>query len=88
MSKRYGLADRDLEVLRGIDLALTPGEFVSIVGASGCGKSTLLRLIVGLDQDYAGEIVLDGERVNGTSLDRGIAVTRGSPALIAATTAE
>lgn len=72
VSKRYSLADRELEVLRGIDLSVSPGEFVSIVGASGCGKSTLLRLIVGLDQDYAGEIVLDGERVNGTSLDRGI----------------
>jgi ABC-type nitrate/sulfonate/bicarbonate transport system ATPase subunit len=72
LSKRYRLADRELEVLRGIDLSIAPGEFVSIVGASGCGKSTLLRLIVGLDQDYTGEIVLDGERVKGTSLDRGI----------------
>jgi ABC-type nitrate/sulfonate/bicarbonate transport system ATPase subunit len=72
VGKRYHLADRDLEVLRDIDLDIAPGEFVSIVGASGCGKSTLLRLIVGLDQDYAGDIVLDGERVKGTSLDRGI----------------
>lgn len=72
VGKRYPLADRDLEVLRDIDLDIAPGEFVSIVGASGCGKSTLLRLIVGLDQDYAGDIVLDGERVKGTSLDRGI----------------
>src|SRR5690606_23229664 len=72
VSKRYHLADRDLEVLRDIDLAIAPGEFVSIVGASGCGKSTLLRLIVGLDPDYTGDIVLDGERVKGTSLDRGI----------------
>lgn len=72
LSKRYSLADRELEVLRGIDLTVSPGEFVSIVGASGCGKSTLLRLIVGLDQDYAGDIVLDGERVKSTSLDRGI----------------
>ena len=72
VGKRYRLADRELEVLRGINFDISPGEFVSIVGASGCGKSTLLRLIVGLDQDYAGDIVLDGERVKGTSLDRGI----------------
>jgi sulfonate transport system ATP-binding protein len=42
------------------------------VGTSGCGKSTLLRLVVGLDEDYKGEILLDGKRVAGTSLDRGI----------------
>src|SRR5690606_34674438 len=53
-------------------LAIAHGEVGSIVGASGCGKSTLLRLIVGLDPDYTGDIVLDGERVKGTSLDRGI----------------
>ena len=49
-----------------------PGEFVSIVGASGCGKSTLLRLIVGLENDYEGEILLDGQRIAATSLERGI----------------
>jgi ABC-type nitrate/sulfonate/bicarbonate transport system ATPase subunit len=59
-------------VLEGINLTVKPGEFVSIVGASGCGKSTLLRLIVGLDDEYNGEIRLDGERVATTSLDRGI----------------
>src|SRR5690606_15315949 len=64
VSKRYRLPDRSLEVLRAINLTLEAGEFVSIVGASGCGKSTLLRLIVGLDQDYEGEIVLDGVRVS------------------------
>ena len=59
-------------VLNDIDLTIAPGEFVSIVGPSGCGKSTLLRLIVGLDEDYQGEILLDGERIVSTSLDRGI----------------
>src|SRR5207245_2079516 len=51
---------------------IRPGEFVCIVGASGCGKSTLLRLVIGLEGDYKGEIRLDGERVVGTSLERGI----------------
>ncbi len=72
LSKRFTIQGKPLPVLEGIDLALRPGEFVSIVGASGCGKSTLLRLIVGLDTEYSGEIRLDGERVATTSLDRGI----------------
>ncbi len=61
-----------LPVLQDITLSIAPGEFVSIVGSSGCGKSTLLRLIIGLEDDYQGEILLDGQRVVGTSLQRGI----------------
>ena len=72
LAKRFTIGGESRPVLEGINLDVRPGEFVSIVGASGCGKSTLLRLIVGLDADYAGEIRLDGERVTGTSLDRGI----------------
>ncbi|MET0269875.1 MAG: ABC transporter ATP-binding protein [Sphingomonas sp.] len=72
LSKSFAIDGRPLPVLDGIDLTLRPGEFVSILGASGCGKSTLLRLIVGLDTDYSGDIRLDGKRVTGTSLDRGI----------------
>jgi len=47
-------------VLDGIDLAVARGEFVSFIGPSGCGKSTLLRLIAGLTEPSAGEIVVDG----------------------------
>ncbi|KRQ99449.1 ATP-binding cassette domain-containing protein [Bradyrhizobium valentinum] len=46
----------DNEVLRGIDLHISAGQFVAIVGRSGCGKSTLLRLIAGLDTATAGSI--------------------------------
>ena len=72
LRKSFAIGGEERLVLDGIDLAVRPGEFLSIVGASGCGKSTLLRLIVGLEDDYAGEIRLDGERVVTTSLDRGI----------------
>ena len=47
------------EVLHGIDLEVTPGEFVAIVGRSGCGKSTLLRLVAGLEDTDGGAITLD-----------------------------
>jgi ABC-type nitrate/sulfonate/bicarbonate transport system ATPase subunit len=72
VGKSYALPEGPLTVLKDIQLEVEPGQFVCIVGASGCGKSTLLRLIVGLEQDYEGEIQLDGQRVSGTSLDRGI----------------
>ena len=43
-------------VLRGIDLSVRPGEFLSVVGRSGCGKSTLLRILAGLDVPDGGEL--------------------------------
>jgi sulfonate transport system ATP-binding protein len=75
LSKRYPASKakgEDLAVLDDITLSIAPGEFVSIVGSSGCGKSTLLRLVVGLEGDYQGEILLNGQRIVGTSLSRGI----------------
>jgi ABC-type nitrate/sulfonate/bicarbonate transport system ATPase subunit len=72
VSKRYKVSNDALLVLDSLNLSVQPGEFLSIVGASGCGKSTLLRLLTGLDADYDGEIKVRGERVVGTSLDRGI----------------
>ena len=59
--KRYG----DREVLHGIDLEITPGEFVVIVGRSGCGKSTLLRLIAGLEGVDDGHLRRDGDAEDG-----------------------
>ncbi|MDR1228447.1 MAG: ABC transporter ATP-binding protein [Azoarcus sp.] len=72
LRKRYLVDGGALAVLDDIDLSIRPGEFIAIVGASGCGKSTLLRLIIGLDNDYEGDILLDGRRVDDTGLDRGI----------------
>lgn len=72
VDKTFRVAGRDVLVLAGIDLMVSPGEFLSIVGASGCGKSTLLRLILGLDLDYQGEIRVDGRPVERPGLDRSI----------------
>jgi len=72
LNKAYRIEGRSLPVLQNIHLDVSPGEFVSIVGASGCGKSTLLRLIVGLEAEYEGDILLDGKRIAATSLERGI----------------
>jgi sulfonate transport system ATP-binding protein len=72
LSKSYAVKNGNLAVLEDVSLTIAPGEFVSIVGSSGCGKSTLLRLIVGLEDEYQGQVLLDGERIVGTSLRRGI----------------
>jgi len=53
-----------VEVLRGIDLSIADGEFAVFVGPSGCGKSTLLRMIAGLEDISAGELMIDGVVVN------------------------
>lgn len=73
LSKRYARqGGAPLAVLDDISLRVRAGEFVSVLGASGCGKSTLLRLIAGLDTDYSGDIVVAGDKVRDTSLERGI----------------
>jgi multiple sugar transport system ATP-binding protein len=48
------------DVLKGVDLTIEDGEFISLVGPSGCGKSTLLRSIAGLEPQSSGEIWIDG----------------------------
>jgi sulfonate transport system ATP-binding protein len=71
--KTYAVAGRrPVNVLSHVNLDVAPGAFVSLVGPSGCGKSTLLRLIIGLDHDYRGNILINGEPIAGTSLSRGI----------------
>jgi len=58
--KRYPAGDREITVLNGINLEISPGEFVAIVGASGNGKSTLLNMITGIDHPSEGEVIVGG----------------------------
>lgn len=58
--------------LKNINLTLDRNEFVCVVGASGCGKSTLLNLIAGLEAPTSGEILLEGEPIDGPGANRGM----------------
>ena len=51
------------EVLRGINLSIKKGEFITLLGASGCGKTTTLRIIAGLEMPDSGSVFLDGKDV-------------------------
>jgi NitT/TauT family transport system ATP-binding protein len=61
---------REVEALQSVSLDVRPNEFITFVGASGCGKSTLLRIIAGLETLSRGEILLDGNPVDGPGVDR------------------
>jgi ABC-type lipoprotein export system ATPase subunit len=63
LTKTYAMGKRTLEVLRGVDLTVAPGDFLALRGASGAGKSTLLHLIGGLDLPNAGEIFFNGQNI-------------------------
>lgn len=72
----------DVDIIHGIDLSIADKEFVALVGPSGCGKSTLLRMIAGLEEASAGDILIGNEVVNDRSpRDRNIAMVFQSYAL-------
>src|SRR5262245_7518476 len=65
MGKVYTIGEQHLEVLRGVDRVLAPGDTASIVRASGAGKSTLLHVLGTLDLPTSGTV-----RINGTDIGR------------------
>ena len=72
VGKDFQVRGRTVIAVDGVDLRVSRGEFVCVVGASGSGKSTLLSLVAGLGTPTRGEIVLDGKPVTGPGPDRGL----------------
>jgi putative ABC transport system ATP-binding protein len=64
VKKSYFMGGEELQVLKGINLEIQRGEFISIMGPSGSGKSTLMNLIGLLDRPGSGELVINGQRVS------------------------
>ncbi|MCU5470416.1 ABC transporter ATP-binding protein [Bacillus paranthracis] len=71
VSKYFSKQTRTVQVLENINFQLEKGDFVTVIGPSGCGKSTLLKIIAGLDNDFEGEIIIDGERITKPSKKQG-----------------
>jgi nitrate/nitrite transport system ATP-binding protein len=72
IDKHFDRAGSRAEVLKGINLTINKGEFVSIIGHSGCGKSTLLNLIAGLTPVSSGAVLLENREVNAPGPERAV----------------
>lgn len=80
VDRAFGTGTDTRVVLDNVDLDVTAGEVVALLGASGCGKSTLLRLVSGLDLPTGGEILVDGDPVTG--VEKRAAVVFQEPRLL------
>ena len=70
--KKYDTRNGEMIALNGANLDIMENEFICVIGPSGCGKSTLLNIIAGLLEPTSGEVIVDGHKVEGTGVDRGV----------------
>jgi len=68
--KNFGVGEVMVQALRGVDLAIEPGDFMAMAGPSGSGKSTLLNLIGGLDRPSSGTIEVEGQSIQDLSMTK------------------
>lgn len=80
--KFYGEGDARVTALKGVSLQVREGDFIAIMGPSGSGKSTLLNIIGGLDCLSAGEVILDGKRIDNMSENDLVEIRRGKIAYV------
>ncbi|WP_353112052.1 ABC transporter ATP-binding protein [Microbacterium sp.] len=78
VSQQYGAGELAVSALSGIDLEVSPGELVAVMGASGSGKSTLLSIAGGLQTPTSGEVVIDGSHLSTASPNELAALRRRS----------
>jgi nitrate/nitrite transport system ATP-binding protein len=73
IARRYPGADGgSTAVFENLWLSMARGEFGCVIGHSGCGKTTVLNILAGLDQPSEGTVIVDGQAIEGTSLDRAV----------------
>ena len=73
IAKRYpGAAGGTTTIFENLWLAMARGEFTCVIGHSGCGKTTVLNILAGLDAPSEGTVIVDGQAIDGTSLDRAV----------------
>ena len=72
VEKIYEGRNGKMIALNGVDFEIKENEFICVVGPSGCGKSTLLNIIAGLLEPTSGAVYVDGKKVEGTGIERGV----------------